>query len=182
MKKKSGVLCKQKFERSRTELFDIRKRRASNYFRIEKFRHYLLCQNFKLFTDNEALIYVINRKYPQGRVDRWISIFSEYDFEVVYRTVPRNVNADYFSRTVARDKLVFKMELESDLNSAAEYLSRGTIDRASSSVARAFKIRAKNYHMHEGDLCRRTAKGLKFIPGDKPRTSIMRGLFDEIGH
>ncbi len=31
-------------------------------FALKKFRHYLLCQKFKLFTDHEALKYVINMK------------------------------------------------------------------------------------------------------------------------
>ena len=53
-------------------------------FALKKFRHYLLCQKFKLFTDHEALKYVINDRDPHGRIARWISIFSEYDFEVVY--------------------------------------------------------------------------------------------------
>ena len=36
--------------------------------------------------------------------------------------------------------------------------------------------------MPESDLYRRIAKGLRFVPGEKARTSIMRGLYDEIGH
>ena len=151
-------------------------------FSLKKFRHYLLCQKFKLFTDHEALKYVISNRDPQGRIARWISIFSEHNFEVVFRPGPRNVNADYLSRPAAREKLVLTMELEPDLNSVAEYLSGGAIDRASSCVARAVKIRAKNYHMHDGDLFRRTAKGFRFVPGERVRTSIMRGLHDEIGH
>ena len=72
-------------------------------FALKKFRHYLLCQNFKLFTDHEALKYVINNRDPHGRIARWISIFSEYDFEVVYRPGPRNANADYLSRPAQID-------------------------------------------------------------------------------
>ena len=104
------------------------------------------------------------------------------NFEVVYRSGPRNANADYLSRPVATDNLVLTLELEPDLNSVAEYLSRGTINKASSTVARAIKVRAINYHMHDGDLYRRTAKELRFVPGEKARTSIMKGLHDEIGH
>ena len=74
------------------------------------------------------------------------------------------------------------IEQEPDLNFVAEYLLRGSIDRASSSVARAVKIRAKNYHTHDGDLYRRTAKGLRFVTGERGRESIMRGLHNEIRH
>ena len=37
-------------------------------FALKKFRHYLLCQKFKLFTDHEALKYVINNRDPHGRI------------------------------------------------------------------------------------------------------------------
>ena len=57
------------------------------------------------------------------------------------------------------------LELESDLNSVAEYPSTGTIDGTPSNAAYAIKIRAKNYYMHDGDLYQRTAKGLRFVPG-----------------
>ncbi len=33
-------------------------------FALKKFRHYLLCEKFKLFTDHEALKYVINTRDP----------------------------------------------------------------------------------------------------------------------
>ena len=156
--------------------------RRAILFEMKKFRHYHLCQIFKFPTIYEALKYVINNRDPHGKTARWISICNEYDFEVVYRPGPRNTNAGYLSRPVARDNLVLMLELERDLNSVAEYWSRGTIDRESSSVARAVKISAKNYHMNDGDLYRRTAKGLRFVPGEKARTSIMKGLHDEIGH
>ena len=53
-------------------------------FVLKKFRHYLLCQKFKRFTYHEAFKYVINNRDPDGSIAGWISIFSEYDFEVVY--------------------------------------------------------------------------------------------------
>ena len=99
-------------------------------FALKNFRHYLLCQKFKFFIDHEALKYVINNRDLRGRIARWISIFSEYDFEVEYRPCPRNENADCLSPPVEKD-LVLMMELEPDLNSVAQYLSRGTIDGAS---------------------------------------------------
>ena len=53
-------------------------------FALKKFRHYPLCQKFKLFTDHEALMHVINNRDPHRRIARWISIFSECDFEVFF--------------------------------------------------------------------------------------------------
>ena len=69
------------------------------------------------------------------------------------------------SLAVVRNNLVLFLELEPDLNSIGEYLSRRTIDRPSSSVAQAVNIRAKSYRMHKGDLHQRKAKRLWFVPG-----------------
>ena len=63
----------------------------------------------------------------------------------MYRPDPRNTKDEYLSQPVEKDNLVLRLELEPDLNSSAEYLSRGTIERAHSSVARAIKMRAKSY-------------------------------------
>ena len=92
-------------------------------------------------------------------------MLTEYEIEVVYRPGPRNANADYSSSPARNNNLVLIMELEPDFKSVAEYLSRGNIDRASSSIVRAARMRAKNYRMHESDLHRRTLKGLRFVPG-----------------
>ena len=80
------------------------------------------------------------------------------------------------------DNLVLMMYLELDFNLVAEYLSKGTINSASSSVARIVKVRTKNYQIHEGELYPRRAGRLRFIPREKVRTSIVKGLHDEIGH
>ena len=111
-----------------------------------------------------------------------MSIFREYNIEVVYRSGPRNANTDYLFWHVARDDLDLAMDLEPDLKSVVEYLSRRTIDRASWSVVRAVKTRAKNHHMHEGDIYWRTAKVFRLVPEEKARIPVMKGLDDEIGH
>ena len=85
--------------------------RLAIVFVFKKFRHYLLFQKFKLFVDHEALKDVINNRYPHGRIARWISIFSEYDFQVLYRSSPRNANANYLSRPVAKDNLVSILDI-----------------------------------------------------------------------
>ena len=89
------TLCKVKFGRSGKELFDVLQRTDSNYYRIEEVSTLPLVPKFKSFTDHEALKYVFNDEDPQGIIDRSISIFCEYDFEVVCRPGPGNKNADY---------------------------------------------------------------------------------------
>ena len=43
-------------------------------------------------------------------------------------------------------------------------------------------MKAKSYLLHNGSLYRRTVKGLRYIPDEDKRLSIMKGLHDEIGH
>ena len=121
-------------------------------FVLKKFWNNLLIQESKLFTDHEPLEYVISNRESHGRIARWISIFSEYDFEVVYRPDTRNANVDYLPRAVCRFFSVLIMELEAGLSSVAEYRSRVTIDRTSPSVTRAIKVHGKNYYLHDSDL------------------------------
>ena len=59
------------------------------------------------------LKYVINRRDSYVRIARWVSILSEYDFEVVQKPGLRNPKADYLSRPVGLVKLVLTMEIES---------------------------------------------------------------------
>ena len=53
-------------------------------FVSKKFRHYQLCQPFKLYTDDQALKCVINLRDHNGRIARWMSLFAEFNFEIVY--------------------------------------------------------------------------------------------------
>ncbi len=63
-------------------------------FAYKKFRHYFLCQKFKLFTDRDALKYVINMNDPHGKIARWMSSLTEYDFGIAYHPGSKNANAD----------------------------------------------------------------------------------------
>ena len=135
-----------------------------------------------MFTDHEALKYVINTRDPHGRIARWISVFAEYDFEVHYRPETRNANADYLSRSSAEVSMVLSIGLEPDLKSVVEYLTTGMVKADSSKFAKSIKAPAKNYVMYEGNLFRRTAKGLRFISAEEERMAMMEGLHDEIDH
>ena len=97
-------------------------------FAIEKFNHYLLCQKFNSFTDLEALKYLINTRAPHRRINRWMSVFSQNEFEVHYRPGTRNANAHYLSRSSAEVNMVLSMGLESDLMTVVEYLKTKTVE------------------------------------------------------
>ena len=54
-------------------------------YAINKFRHYLMSNLFVFFVDHMALVYLVNKPHVLGQIARWLLLFLEFDFKVVYR-------------------------------------------------------------------------------------------------
>ena len=123
-------------------------------FALKKFRHYLLSNQFKLYTDHQAMKYVINLRDPHGRIARWMSLLAEFNFEIVYRPGEKNANADYLSRPVQgkADVMVLRIGMKEDLTAVYKYLETGTEDAKTQAERRSIKIKAKNYLLYEGEM------------------------------
>ena len=67
-------------------------------YHLQKWRHYLLNKKFKLRTDHASLTYLMNFKSPQNQLARWLSVLSEYDYDLEYRRGTSHLNADACSR------------------------------------------------------------------------------------
>jgi hypothetical protein len=67
-------------------------------YALQKFRHYLLGQHFKMFTDHSTLKYLVNKPVLGGRICRWLLLFQEFDFEVVVKPGRLNAGPDHLSR------------------------------------------------------------------------------------
>jgi hypothetical protein len=59
-------------------------------FALHKFRHYLLGNKFVFHVDHMALVYLANKPQVLKRIIRWLLLFLEYDFIVVYK--PRRIH------------------------------------------------------------------------------------------
>ncbi len=71
--------------------YNTRKREALvMIFALHKFRHYMLGNKFVFYVDHMALVYLVNK--PQ--VLRWLLLFLECDFIVVYKPCKIHVVAD----------------------------------------------------------------------------------------
>ncbi|KAG1072057.1 hypothetical protein G6F42_025954 [Rhizopus arrhizus] len=57
---------------------------------IKMFRPYLLGKKFTVITDHSALNGLLKTPNPTGIIARWITILSEYEFEIKYR--PGRIN------------------------------------------------------------------------------------------
>ena len=65
----------------------------------EHFRDYLAYADaFKVYTDNNPLVYVMDLKKPNATTQRWISELCEYSFKIHYRPGIINRDADCLSR------------------------------------------------------------------------------------
>ena len=65
---------------------------------IKHFQHYLYGRKFTVFTDHNAVRWLMNIREPTGRLARWALVLQQYDFEIVHRAGKNNGNADALSR------------------------------------------------------------------------------------
>ncbi len=73
-------------------------------FTLHKFRHYLLGNKFVFYVDHMALVYLVNKPQVSRIIARWLSLFLEYDFIVVYKLGRTHVVADALSRLLNNTK------------------------------------------------------------------------------
>ena len=67
-------------------------------YALQKFRHYLLGEHFKMFIDHSALKYLVNKPVLGGIICRWLLLFQEYDFEIIVKPRRMNKGHDHLSR------------------------------------------------------------------------------------
>ncbi len=67
-------------------------------YALHKFRHYLLGNWFVFYVDRMALMYLVNKPQIYGRITRWLLLFLEYDFKIVYNHGRSHLMANALSR------------------------------------------------------------------------------------
>jgi hypothetical protein len=67
-------------------------------FSLHKFKHYLLGNNFFFNVNHMALVYLVNKPQVSGRITKWLLLFFEHDFIVVYKLDKIHVVVDALSR------------------------------------------------------------------------------------
>ncbi|KAG0427191.1 Retrovirus-related Pol polyprotein from transposon 17.6, partial [Dictyocoela muelleri] len=66
---------------------------------MERFEYYLIGKKFTLISDHKALEEIHKKKdFYSLRIQRWLEIFSRFDFEVFYRVGESLEQADALSR------------------------------------------------------------------------------------
>ena len=65
---------------------------------IKRFQPYLQGQKFTIYTDHNALRWLMSLDDPSGRLARWSLLIQQFDFDIVHRPGVANGNADALSR------------------------------------------------------------------------------------
>jgi hypothetical protein len=55
-------------------------------YALHKFRHSLLSNMFTFYVDHMVLMYLINKPRIFSRLVRWLLLFMEYGFKIVFRS------------------------------------------------------------------------------------------------
>jgi transposase InsO family protein len=108
-----GAVLAQKDEQGRERVIQYLSRKMSDaetryttseqeclaiIFALRKLRHYLLGRKFTLYTDHEALKYLLATPNLKGKLARWYIEINEFRFDVQHRPGVDNPVADYLSR------------------------------------------------------------------------------------
>jgi len=54
-------------------------------YALHKFRHYLLGNRFIFYIDHMVLVYLIKKPHISGKLIKWLLLFLEYNFKIVYK-------------------------------------------------------------------------------------------------
>lgn len=68
-------------------------------FGVQRFKYYLLGQEFILETDHKPLVYLNELKASNSRLMRWALYMQSYRYRIVHIAGSDNVGADFLSRT-----------------------------------------------------------------------------------
>jgi hypothetical protein len=134
-------------------------------YALQKFRHYLLRQHFKMFTYHSGLRYLVNKLVLGGIICRWLLLFQEFYFEVT--VIPRRLNAgpDHLSRitneeepSISKDNFpnaqLFLVQIVDDyFADIIEFLSTGFAPKEfNTGKKKNLVVRVANYQLIAGHL------------------------------
>jgi len=63
---------------------------------LHKFKHFLLGNKFVFYVDHMALVYLVNKPQVFGRIAKWLLLFLEYEFTIVYKLGRTHVVANVY--------------------------------------------------------------------------------------
>ncbi len=97
----------------------------------------MLINMFTFYIDHMALVYLVNKQHVFGKLTKWLLLFMEYDFKIVYKPSRSHLMADALSRLHNQTEPIVIPDETSDvhmftlqpewLHNVYEYLLKGVI-------------------------------------------------------
>ncbi|KII75119.1 Transposon Ty3-G Gag-Pol polyprotein [Thelohanellus kitauei] len=149
---------------------------------LKKFRPYLLGNKFVIRTDHNPLTYLSTFKDNHNRRARWLSILSEYDFDIEYIKGRDNVVADALSRLAAtitfgsdRQNIFDAQKKDGDIRIIKNYLNGTPIDYSNYSdfVVKMLKFE-KRLTVTDDDVLFYVNKHPRLVVGPGIREELLR--------
>ncbi len=75
-------------------------------YALHKFKHYLLDNWFVFYVDHMALMYFVNKPQVFDKMVKWLPLFLEFDFKIVYKLGNSHLMVDALSRLPNQTKLL----------------------------------------------------------------------------
>ena len=66
-------------------------------YALQKFRHYLLGNDFKMFTDHSDLKYLVNKLVLGGKICHRLLLFQDFYFEIIVKLGHLNASPGHLS-------------------------------------------------------------------------------------
>jgi hypothetical protein len=82
----------------------IEKEALAMVYALHKFKQFLLGNKFVFYVDHMALIYLVNKPHVSRMITRWLLLFLEYEFIVVYKLGRTHVVVDVLSKLANSSK------------------------------------------------------------------------------
>jgi hypothetical protein len=131
---------------------------------FKQFRCYLLGAKVILFTDHQALKYVLTAQRPTGRIARWITTLLEYDYEIRHRPGSKNLLADSLSRDPSLRAVIVDLTQDPDIDDILfdvkkYHEGKGELKHIPLKRARRILHIATTTYLKDGELYKRRANG-----------------------
>jgi hypothetical protein len=76
----------------------IKREALAMVYALHKFRHTLLGNKFVFYIDHMVMVYLVNEPHVLGKIARWLLLFLEYEFTIVYKHSRTHVVANALFR------------------------------------------------------------------------------------
>ncbi len=81
-------------------------------YALHKFKHFLLGNKFIFYVDHMALVYLVNKPHVSRRIAKWLLLFLEYEFTIIYKPSRTHVVVDVLSKLLNRFKTIGSPKLD----------------------------------------------------------------------